>query len=613
MTEKLPDGIAIIALGPAGASLGRRLQAALPGSRLHGPGAHPTDWDESYERASLHIAELFEAGRPILGLCASGILIRAVAPLLAAKQVEPPVVAVAEDGSVAVPLVGGHHGANALARAVAALTGGIAAITTAGDLRLGLALDEPPPGWRIANPEQVRPITAALLRGEPVALVAEAGGADWLRAGAIGWIERAERHVFVTDRYVDPRTNGLVFHPPVLALGIGCERGCSTEEIADLAHSTLAEAGLAETAVAAVVSVELKLAEPGIHALAAAFGVPARFFPASRLLAETERLSERSTAVLRATGCWGVAEGAALAAAGPGGVLVVPKRKSRRATCAVARAPVPIEADAIGRRRGTLAVVGIGPGDPAWRTPEASAALSRANDIVGYGLYLDLLGRAIEGKNRHASTLGEEEARVRQALDLAAEGRSVALVSSGDAGIYGLASLVYELLDRSAKPEWRMVELKICPGVSALQAASARAGAPLGHDFCAISLSDLMTPWETIRVRLEAAATADFVVALYNPRSARRSGRLAQAAEILLRHRPPQTPVFIGRNLGRAGEEGHTLALSELAGAEIDMLTLVLVGSRTTRRLDTDPPRLYTPRGYSLDPRAPSPRAKGAQ
>ena len=598
MTGKLPDDVAIIVLGPAGAPLGRRLQAALPGSRLHGPGAHPADWDESYERASPHIAGLFEAGRPILGLCASGILIRSVAPLLAAKRTEPPVVAVAEDGSVAVPLVGGHHGANALARAVAALTGGIAAITTAGDLKLGLALDEPPPGWRIVNPEQVRPITAALLRGEPVAMVAEAGGADWLRAGAIGWAEHAERHVFVTDRDVDRGTDALVFHPPVLALGIGCERGCPAEEIADLAHSTLAEAGLATTAVAAVVSVELKLAEPGIHALAAALGVPARFFPASHLLAETARLSERSVAAFRATGCWGVAEGAALAAVGSGGMLAVPKRKSRRATCAVARAPVPIDADAIGRRRGELAVIGIGPGDPDWRTPEASAALVRATDIVGYRLYLDLLGQVIAGKNRHASALGEEEMRVRQALDLAAEGRSVALVSSGDAGIYGLAPLVFELLDRTAKPEWRTVEILVCPGVSAAQAASARAGAPLGHDFCVVSLSDLMTPWQAIRTRLEAAAAADFVVALYNPRSARRPGRLAEAVAILLRHRPPQTPVFLGRNLGRAGEEGQILALSELAGAEIDMLTLVLVGNSTTRRLDTDPPRLYTPRGY---------------
>jgi cobalt-precorrin 5A hydrolase/precorrin-3B C17-methyltransferase len=598
VTERLPDDIAIIALGPADAPLGRQLQAGLPGSRLHGPRAHPADWDESYERASPHVAGLFQAGRPILGLCASGILIRSVAPLLAAKRAEPPVVAVAEDGSVAVPLVGGHHGANALARAAAALTGGVAAITTAGDLRLGLALDEPPPGWRIVDPEQVRPITAALLRGEPVALIAETGGADWLRAGAIRWVELADRRVVVTHRIVDPTTEALVFHPPVLALGIGCERGCSAEEIAALAHSTLAGAGLAAAAVAAVVSVELKLAEPGIHALGASLHVPARFFPAARLLAETERLSECSAAAFRATGCWGVAEGAALAAAGPDGVLVVPKRKSRRATCAVARAPAPIDTDVTGRPRGRLAVIGIGPGDPVWRTPEASAALTDATDIVGYDLYLDLLGRAIAGKLRHASGLGEEAARVCRALDLAAEGRSVALVSSGDAGIYGLAPLVFELLDRAAKPEWRTIAIRVCPGVSAAQAASARAGALLGHDFCAVSLSDLMTPWEAICARLEAAAAADFVIALYNPRSARRAARLAQAVEILLRHRPPQTPVFLGRNLGRGGEEGHILTLSELVSSEIDMLTIVIVGSSTTRRLDTDPPWLYTPRGY---------------
>ena len=183
-------------------------------------------------------------------------------------------------------------------------------------------------------------------------------------------------------------------------------------------------------------------------------------------------------------------------------------------------------------------------------------------------------------------------------LDLAAEGRSVALVSSGDAGIYGLAPLVFELLDRVAKPEWRTVELSICPGLSALQAAASRAGAPLGHDFCAISLSDLLTPWETIRARLEAAAAADFVIALYNPRSARRLAHLAEAVDVLLRHRPAQAPVFIGRNIGRGGEERHIMSLSELAAAEIDMLTLVIVGSSRTRHIDGNPPYLYTPRGY---------------
>jgi cobalt-precorrin 5A hydrolase/precorrin-3B C17-methyltransferase len=598
MIGLLPEDIAVVVLGPGGAALGRRLRTALAGARLHGPRAHPGDWDESYDRVSTHIGGLFEAGRPIVGICASGILIRSVAPFLAAKQEEPAVVAVAEDGSVAVPLIGGHHGANTLTRAIAELTGGIAAITTAGDVRLGVALDEPPPGWHIADPDKVKPIVSALLRGDLVSLVDETACAGWLRAGAIRWAESGDRRVVVTDRSGGSETDALVFHPPVLALGIGCERGCSAEEIADLARSTLAEAGLAAGAVAAVVSVELKLAEPAIHSVAAEFRVPARFFSASRLLVETPRLSERSPAAFRATGCWGVAEGAALAAAGPDGVLVAPKRKSRRATCAIARAAQPIAAEAIGRPRGRLGVIGIGPGDPGWRTPEASTALAQASDVVGYSLYLDLLGRAIEGKRCHPSAIGDEEARVRLALDLAAAGGSVALVSSGDPGIYGLAPLVFELLDTKAKPEWRTVDLMVIPGVSAFQAAAARAGAPLGHDFCVISLSDLMTPWETIRARLKAAAMADFVVAFYNPRSARRPAHLAEATDILLRHRSPETPVFIGRNLGRDGEQRQVICLSELAGADIDMLTVVLVGGSQTRRLDSDPARLCTPRGY---------------
>jgi cobalt-precorrin 5A hydrolase/precorrin-3B C17-methyltransferase len=598
MTGPLPDDIAIVVIGESGALLGQKLRASLPGAQLHGPRSRGREWDVVYDRVSAHLAELFEARQPIVGLCASGILIRSVAHLLAAKREEPPVVALAEDGSVAVPLLGGHHGANALARAIANLTGGTAAITTAGDLRLGVALDEPPPGWRIADPEAAKPVVAALLKGQPVVLTEEVGGGEWLHAWAIGWADEGEKRVIVTDRAVPPDPETLVFHPPLLAVGVGCERGCAAEEISDLVRSTLRAAGLSAAAVAAVVSVELKLAEPAIHGLAEEFGVPARFFPASRLLAETPRLTERSAAVFRATGCWGVAEGAALAAAGPGGVLVVPKRRSRRATCAIARALRPIESNAIGRPRGTLAMIGIGPGDPSWRTPEASRALARATDVVGYSLYLDLLGSAIADKRRYSSTIGEEEARVRLALDLAAEGRSVALVSSGDAGIYGLAPLVFELLDGKENRGWRAVELVICPGVSALQAAAARAGAPLGHDFCVISLSDLMTSWETIETRLEAAAAADFVIALYNPRSARRPGHLAEAASILLRHRAPETPVFIGRNLGRDGEEQRIFPLSELADAELDMLSIVLVGNSRTRLIDGDPPRLYTPRGY---------------
>jgi cobalt-precorrin 5A hydrolase / precorrin-3B C17-methyltransferase len=598
MTQTPPRGAAIVVLGRSASALGRRVCDLLPEARLHGPRALAGDWDETYDRVVPHLAELFAAGRSIVGICASGILIRALAPYLDDKHAEPPVVALAEDGSVAVPLLGGHHGANQIARVLAEALGGVAAITTAGDLRVGLALDEPPPGWRIANSERVKHVAAALIAGKPVALRDELGCGDWLRDSGIAWAENAELAICISDRAVAAEETALVFHPPVLALGIGCERGCDSGEIAALAERSLAGAGLAADAVAAVVSVELKLAEPGIHAFAERLDVPARFFSSERLLDETPRLTEKSEAVFRATGCWGVAEGAALAAVGPGGKLVVPKRKSRHATCAIARASMPIDAAAIGRPRGRLAIVGIGPGDASWRTPEASALIAEASDLVGYGLYLDLLGRATAGKTLHASPIGAEEERARLALDLAADGRSVALISSGDAGIYGLAALVFEFLDREERRDWAAVEIAVSPGVSAMQAAAARAGAPLGHDFCAVSLSDLMTSWATIRTRLAAAAAADFVVALYNPRSGRRSSQLAEASAILLAHRQPETPVLIARNLGRAGESWRIATLDGLAEADVDMLTIVIVGNSETRLARGDPPRLYTPRGY---------------
>jgi len=599
MSTTLPEGAAVVVLGPGAAALGRRVRDLLPGAQLHGPRMLAGDCDATYRRLLPHLSLLFAEGRPIVGLCASGILVRALAPLLDDKRAEPPVVALAEDGSVAVPLLGGHRGANALARALAAALGGVAAITTAGDVRLGLALDEPPPGWRIANPERVKPLAAALLAGRPVALRDEIGCADWLRAAGVGWADASDRVIRVTDRPVGDADDALVFHPPALALGIGCARGCEAAEIADLAEESLAAAGLAAGAVAVVVSVELKLAEPGVHALADKLGVPARFFTAARLLDETPRLTERSDAAYRATGCWGVAEGAALAAAGPGGALVAPKRRSRRATCAIGRAAAPIDPAALGRRRGRLAIVGIGPGDPAWRTPEASGLIAASSDIVGYGRYLDLLGRSVAGKTLHPSPIGSEQARARLALDLAGAGNDVALISSGDAGIYGLAALVFELVEREARRDWRDAEIVVAPGVSAMQAAAARAGAPLGHDFCAISLSDLMTPWPAIRARLEAAAAADFVVALYNPRSARRATQLAEAAAILLAHRPPETPVLVARNLGRDGEAWRIGTLATLGGADVDMLTIAIVGNRSTRVVAGDPPRLYTPRGYA--------------
>jgi len=391
----------------------------------------------------------------------------------------------------------------------------------------------------------------------------------------------------------------LVYHSAVLAVGVGCERGTDPAEVIALARDALADAGLAAASVAGVYSLDLKADEPAVHSLAVELGITARFFDAPRLEAEAPRLANPSDTVFREVGCHGVAEGAALAAAGRQGQLLVPKRKSARATCAIALAPTPI--GTVGRGRGSLALVGLGPGDAAWRTPEAAAAIARASDLVGYSLYLDLLGRATAGKTLHTYALGEEEARVRAALDLAAEGRDVALVCSGDPGIYAMAALVFEMLEHGGHAEWRRPEIAVLPGISALQAAAARAGAPLGHDFCAISLSDLLTPWPVIERRLRAAAEGDFVVALYNPVSRQRRHQFDLAMEILRGHRAATTPVILARNLGREGETLRITDVAHVEAAQADMLTVVLVGSSQTRCVTRGDGGswVYTPRGYA--------------
>jgi cobalt-precorrin 5A hydrolase/precorrin-3B C17-methyltransferase len=595
---------AVLLLGEGGRPAAERILQAVPGAVLHGYAPRIAEATVRFDEVAAHLRGLFAAGEPIVGLCAAGILIRALAPLLADKQSEPPVVAVAEDGSAAVPLLGGHHGANELARTIAAALGGTAAITTAGDLRLGLALDAPPPGFRLADAAAVKPAAAALLAGAPAALSLDAApeACGWLSerlAGRAADPAQPGVPICVTDRAAVP--GALTYHPATLALGVGCERGVEPAALQALLEATLAETGWAAGAVACVASIALKAAEPAIHALAGRLGVPARFLDAAALAAETPRLANPSEVVFAETGCWGVAEGAALAAAGADAALVVPKRRGARVTLAIARSPRPIDPAAVGRPRGELAIVGLGPGEAAGRTGAADAALRAAEDIVGYRLYLDLLGPLAAGKALHGYALGEESVRVAAALDLAAAGRRVALVGSGDAGIYAMASLVFELIERSGNPDWARVAISGVPGVSAMQVAAARAGAPLGHDFCAISLSDLLTPWPAIVTRLEAAAAGDFVVALYNPVSQRRRHQLADARAILLRRRPPETPVVIARNLGRDGEAVTLTTLAGLDPDRVDMLSVVLVGSSATRLLARPEGGawVYTPRGYA--------------
>jgi len=595
---------AIIILSEAALPMARRIAEAV-GGEIHGLDRRIAETiDVTFTDTGSHLAHLFSQGRPVIGLMAAGAMIRLLAPHLADKMTEPPVLAVAEDGSAVVPLLGGHHGANDLAREIAAITSGFAAITTAGDVKFGVALDAPPEGYVLANPHSAKQAMADLVGGNSVRLE---GYASWLAHSGLPLSSDGGIVLAVSDAAVGPPENGLLYYPKTLVLGIGCERGAGGEEALALALESLAEAGLSTQSVGLVASVDVKADEVAVHHVAQHFGCPARFFDATTLEAETPRLKNPSDIVFAEVGCHGVAEGAALAAIGASGELVAEKRKSRRATCAIGRAPQPFISETMpGRARGKLMVVGIGPGSDGWRSPEVSEMVAASTDLVGYSLYLDLLGPLAAGKARHDFDLGKEEARVRHAMELAGQGKSVALVCSGDAGIYAMATLVFELLDKSDGAEGltdagRRIEIAVSPGISALQAAAARAGAPLGHDFCTISLSDLLTPWDDIKRRVKAAGEGDFVIAFYNPVSKKRRTQLAWARDSLLTHRPASTPVILATNLGREGELIRIVPLGDLDVDDVDMLTVVVVGSSNSSTVTTGDGRtwVYTPRGYA--------------
>ncbi|MFT7524175.1 MAG: cobalt-precorrin 5A hydrolase/precorrin-3B C17-methyltransferase [Candidatus Paceibacteria bacterium] len=591
----------VICLSRSGEPVARQIANTL-GLAVHGREGRVDAADAYFANALDHVRGLFAAGVPIIGVCAAGILIRAVAPLLADKTTEPPVVAVPDDGSAVVPLLGGHRGANRLAKQIAEVLGVNAAVTTAGDVALGVALDEPPAGWVLANPDAAKGAMMALLQGGGAHLSGEA-------AQAAGWLEALPKgdgvEIICTSKNGSiAGENNLVFHPQRATLGVGCARNCPPEELEALVMAALADADIAPKALRGIYTLDLKGDEPAVLALAAKLGVPLRLFTAAELEAETARLQNPSDVVFAEVGCHGVSEGAALAGGGVKAQLASPKRKSEMATCAVALAEQPI-LELQGRSRGKLSIIGIGPGQHSWRTPEASALVAEAEQLVGYGLYIDLLGALAFGKTRSDFPLGGEEDRCRYALEQAGKGKNVALICSGDAGIYAMGGLVFELLDRGpdalgVTDAARRVEVVSTPGVSALQGAAARAGAPLGHDFCAISLSDLLTPRDDILKRLKAAAEGDFVIAFYNPVSIKRRTLLAQARDILLQHRPADTPVMLASSLGRPEEYVRYRKLADLEVDEVDMLTVVLVGSSNSKLAQLgEGPRMYTPRGYA--------------
>lgn len=574
MTTQFPP--AVVILGQNSLPIARQLIEALPGATLYGLAsrtADVVDLDVAFDNFGDTLRELFSSGTPIVGICAAGILIRTLAPLLSDKRAEPPVLAIAEDGSAVVPLLGGLNGVNDLARQIAAALEVQAAITTTGEVRFGRVLENPPPGYRLANPEQAKSFTSDLLAGVTVRLD---GNAPWLDKLPIASDGRLT--IQITDHARSSTPTHLVYHPATIAIGIGNTAEIDAPALIDLIQQQLNEASLASESIAGVFALTASAANPVLPAIAQAFNVPLRFFTPAQLVS-----SDPSAAALQATH--------------PLGALI----PCCSSSFALARSPHLLDPASIGQAQGRLAIVGTGPGSAEWMSPQVRLLLQNATDLVGYKTYLDLVGALAAGKRQHESDNREELSRAEMALDLAAEGRSVVVVSSGDPGIYAMAAAVFEALEQKAKPEWNSIEIQVAPGISAMQAAAAAIGAPLGHDFCAISLSDILKPWSAIEQRIAAAAAADFVIAFYNPVSKQRTWQLAAAQQILLKARSPHTPVILAQNLGRAGQQVKVLTLEQLSPEEANMRTTVLVGSTQTRivRQGDRTSWVYTPRYYS--------------
>lgn len=394
---------------------------------------------------------------------------------------------------------------------------------------------------------------------------------------------------------------------PSLTLGLGCDRDTPQATIEQAIREALARAGATAADVAAVASIDLKADEPGLLAAARALGHEPAFYPAAELA--TVPVPNPSETVEKHTGTPSVSEAAALLAAGrvagwaqaaPMHALVIEKHRlrgadKRNATVSIARVPTVAQAEAPAKA-GRIILVGLGPGAQEHMTARARQAIAEADTVIGYVTYIRLVADLVEGKEIIKKSMTEELDRAIEALAHARQGKTVALVSSGDAGVYGMAGPTYEvLLDAGWRPG-EGIDVEIVPGASALNTCAALVGAPLTHDFCAISLSDLLTPWPVIARRLEAAASADFVTALYNPKSGRRTGQIVHAQHIFLRHRTPETPVALVKSAYRPKQRIVLSTLAQMCEQDIGMLTTVLIGNSNTF---TREGLMITPRGYT--------------
>ncbi len=559
------------------------------------------------ESLSSALAQRWTIQRAFIFGLATGAVVRLIAPLLESKQTDPAVLVVDGPGNAVISLLSGHQGGGDRLSQVVAEQLGATAILTGGANGLGqMAVDclGLPFGWQRGSGDWTG-VSAALACQKSVLVQQTAGSTLWQEHLPKGHSFSFEEigataatiqiTVNANTSEIDSQHPTVQWHPRQLWVGMGCVRGTDLDLLEKALLQVLEKANLSPLAIAGIASVDLKADEIGLQQLASKYNLPFFTFPPEQLA--SQQVPNPSDVVNQEVGTPSVAEAAALTAAqvyGQGGSLitekVIIKQDAQAVTVAIARA----EREYI-VTPGQLWLVGTGPGELAQISPAARTAIRDADVLIGYGLYLELIDPLRRpGQICETFPLTQERQRCQRAIELAQWGLTVAMLSSGDCGIYGMAGLVLEEL---AALGWdgQVPTVEVFPGISAFQAAAARVGAPLMHDFCAISLSDLLTPREKILQRLTAAAQADFVTALYNPKSQKRTVLIEQAQAIFLQWRSPTTPVAIVRAVYRQEETIVRTTLGEMLTFPIDMLTVVIIGNSNTYNYQD---YLITPRGY---------------
>lgn len=577
--EKNTTKPVVIILSQNSLIVAKKIVGVIPGAKIYGLANRTSDVDVSFTDFGDTLRQLFVTGTPMIGICAAGILIRTVASLITNKNQEPPLLAVAEDGSVVVPLLGGLTGVNELARQIGAGLNVKPSITTTGDLRFRTALLSPPRGYYLVNPDNGKKFIADLLAGAKVKLQ---GLAPWLSASNLPMDDRGELTIQVTEKHLIPPSNCLVYHPQRVAVILSSLHSQTLNHIYEL----LTTSEISPHALAVIIA-PLTLANNAIlQDISKTLCLPVRFLTTNHIQELTDKGCSFHEAVVGGT------------------IAYHTSFHSPFSPITLGISQEIIDPETIGQPRGKLTIIGTGPGGMQWMSPQVQEILHSATDLVGYKTYINLIGPLADGKNIHESDNREEESRAKKALDLAAQGRYVAVVSSGDPGIYAMATAVFDVLDKGQydQPEWQTIDIEVAPGISAMQATAAAVGAPLGHDFCVISLSDILKPWEVIAQRITHAAQGDFVIAFYNPISQTRTWQLTAAKNILLQYRKPHTPVILGRNIGRPGQILKVINLQELEPRDADMRTLIIVGSSHTKKIESPPEKtwVYTSRRYSV-------------